>query len=177
LEQQKGHTLDNSEYLNDKKSILTIYSQTGNFKGSSFTFGAHSWISITDIQTGETTYYGTWGNTNNGGNYGFRENDSYEKETSEKCMSGEITNVEYRSVLINESQQEKLEKYINKMKKKDENAWGYWTPCSYFASKAWKKATGEELEDRHLCGLGYSDPNVLADSIREKNKIETNQKN
>ena len=71
-------------------------------------------------------------------------------------------------LLFDDKQQAKFDKYIAEMQKKGDNAWGYWYPCSNFAAKAWKKATGENLQDRHLFELGYSDPNVLADSIQNK---------
>ena len=45
-------------------------------------------------------------------------------------------------------------------------AWSLLRPCSSFASDVFSSSTGIVLQDRHLGGLGYSDPNVLYDSIR-----------
>ncbi|MCR5063303.1 MAG: hypothetical protein K6A89_08485 [Treponema sp.] len=177
---------------------LTIYSQRGvhslipktNENGyvlvdenenelypSSWFFGNHAWISFTEYETGETTYYGTWGHNQDGGNKGLRVNDPSEKYIAEHTLAGEDLNIEFRSVQLDAKQKAKLEKYIAKMKKKGDNAWDYWHPCSNFAAKAWKKATGEKLQDRHLFGLGYSDPNVLADSIQKKNEADNVKQN
>lgn len=53
-----------------------------------------------------------------------------------------------------------------------EKALSIWNPCSSFASKGWRIATGEKLKHRHWLGIGYSDPNVLANSIKMQNKKE-----
>ena len=163
---------------------LSIYSQRGTNnllpqridensvqKQSSWIYGNHSWISFTDAETGETTYYGTWGH-DIGGNFGLRINDSSEKHQSEANQNGIDLDIETRTRQLDDKQQKKLEKYISKVKKRGNKAWGMWYPCSNFAAKLWKKITKEKLKDRHLFGFGYSDPNVLADSIKKKNEAE-----
>ena len=157
---------------------LTIYSMRGDNPlsydpvtyedySTSLHSGMHSWISFTDDETGVTTYYGTWGHEN-GGNLGVRTNDLIEKGYSERAERIG-TKLQKREIQLDDKQQKELEKFIAKQKKRGASAWGFWHPCSNFASKAWKHATGEKLRDRHLGGLGYSDPNVLADSIEKKN--------
>jgi len=104
---------------------LTIYSQrgtnnllpqkideNGDQKQSSWIYGNHSWISFTDDETGETTYYGTWGH-DNGGNFGLRVNDSSEKYESEANQTGIDLDIETRTKQLDDKQQGKLEKYIS----------------------------------------------------------------
>ena len=157
----------------DKNGYVLVDENQNEINPSSWFYGNHAWISFTDDETGETTFYGTWGHDSDGcSNKGLRVNDPSEKYEAEQTLAGVDIGVEYRALQLDDKQQGKFEKYIAEMKKKGDNAWGYWYPCSNFAAKAWKKATGEKLQDRHLFGLGYSDPNVLADSIQNKNEAD-----
>ena len=67
---------------------------------------------------------------------------------------------------------EKIDEYRNM----GEDAWSAWSACSSFASDAWETAIGEDLQDRHLSSLGYSDPNVLHESIEKANKKDQEKK-
>jgi hypothetical protein len=57
---------------------------------------------------------------------------------------------------------------LSKRIRKGDNAWSNWSPCSDFATDVWNRFSDEKLQDRHFFGLGYSDPNVLAESIRKR---------
>ena len=75
-----------------------------------------------------------------------------------------------RSMHITDEQNKRFSDANSEFIKSDNWEWAPWAPCSHYAAKMWEAATGEHLEDRHLYGLGYSDPNVLADSIDAANE-------
>lgn len=140
---------------------MTIYSSEGKNKASSFSFGNHSWVGYKSDESGESHMYGTWGH-NQGGPKGLRQD-----TPAEFIYASDATS---RSKHISDEQEEKMYQMINDYRKKGENAWGKYSACSSFASNVWESATDEDLQDRHLFGIGYSDPNVLADSIKKENK-------
>ena len=78
-------------------------------------------------------------------------------DEQEKSMFGEIGDRATRGTLLTRG----MGGYIH--------VWSLTSPCSDFAADVWEAATGENLQDRHLWGLGLSDPSVLADSIDAAN--------
>ncbi|MDP3731771.1 MAG: RHS repeat-associated core domain-containing protein [Candidatus Omnitrophota bacterium] len=144
---------------------LTIYSMSGNNESSGSVYGDHSWQSYKKDDSNDTTYYGTWRSG------GLRENDALEEKWSTK------DGVAKREKHIDDAQEKKLDKAIKEEKAKGEGAWSPWSPCPDFATDTWKKVTGENLQDRHLGGFGYSDPNVLVKSINKANQNDQNNQN
>jgi hypothetical protein len=143
---------------------LTIHSLAGDDAYWSFSYGAHSWIEYTP-DGGNTLMYGTWGNCD-GGPMGFRKNTVAEFELT-KTGAGVS-----RTVYINDAQEKEMNNLITKYELKGTKAWSLRSACSSFASNVWYAATGEKLQNRHLLGLGYSDPNILVESIQTKNNID-----
>jgi RHS repeat-associated protein len=75
-----------------------------------------------------------------------------------------------KHAFISDQQEINMLLFIAQRRGMESDAWSTWSPCSDFASDLWHETTGERLQDRRLSGLGYSDPNVLADSIERANK-------
>ena len=105
--------------------------------------------------------FGTWGH-NIGGEKGLRENTQAEFDLISESVN--------RSTWINDFQEALMLSVISDYANEGEDAWSYWNPCSAFATDVWNTATGEYLQDRWLCGFGYSDPNVVSESIQEANE-------
>jgi len=72
-------------------------------------------------------------------------------------------------VWINDFQEMQLGGMLTQYANQGSRGWSFWSPCSSFAATVWNSTTGEHLQDRHFFGLGYSDPNTLADSIDQAN--------
>ncbi|HEX3047019.1 MAG TPA: RHS repeat-associated core domain-containing protein [Bacillota bacterium] len=150
---------------NGYSGTLTIYSYGG--AGADpycgvIVYGYHSWISYTPDNWGSGTYYYcTW----NG--YGVRDNASYDIDNSTN------PDVSTRSMYINDDQEFSMLTEIDSYRDQGVGAWSAWNACSGFASDVWYAGTGENLEDRNWGGNGYSEPNVLADSIDAANVNDT----
>jgi RHS repeat-associated protein len=141
---------------------LTIISSRGNNRYGSIGFGNHTLIVYQPDDSDITYKWGTWGREDYG--IGLKENFVHDFEyLDDSCASR-------RSKYIDDNQERILGKSLSKYNGKGPGAWSEWSPCSSFAANAWKAATGEDLADRHLGGLGYSDPNILADGIDRANR-------
>ena len=144
---------------------LIIISSEGNNQVGSVNFGNHSLLAFLPDDSDTTYTWGTWGREDIG-IVGLVEN--YEGDRN--YLESDCPKVKRRSLWISDAQQMELEKLVSRYFKKGKNAWSKWSACSSFASTVWNNVTGESLQDRHLQGLGYSDPNILANSINNANR-------
>ncbi len=123
--------------------------------------GTHSWLNYTDKKTGESRNFSTWGfvDKETGEPKGLRINaeNEWEERHNTWCLSVDITKTQYDRMT------NKIDEYF----RMGEKAWGKLKPCTHFSSDVFEYTTGINLQDRHLLGLGYSDPNVLYESIKQ----------
>lgn len=133
-----------------------IINSNGSGDGSSGSGGlsGHSWISYTP-DGGGTTTYGTWGPKSNPAGEGLLTDQEL------KFRPADAT----RSTHINDAQETKLYGVISDYGKRGASGWGYLSPCSSFASDAWKASTGESLNPNGP----YSNPSSLKNSIINAN--------
>ena len=133
---------------------LVIYA-TGVHDGSSGSGGlsGHAWISYTPDGGIETTY-GTWGNNPYGLGNGLHTN-------LERGRQGDAS----RSAHLDDKQEAALMDVIASYTAQGAGGWGYFSPCSSFASEAWNTATGESLSPYGP----YSNPSSLIISIMNAN--------
>ncbi|RUL70265.1 RHS repeat-associated core domain-containing protein [Dyella choica] len=134
--------------------LLVIHSN-GLHDGSSGSGGTsgHSWITYTPDNGNEMISYGTWGNNPDGQGNGIHEDIEIDRGLGDGDAS--------RSAHLDDDQESDLMDLINAYKKKGKKGWRYLSPCSSFAAKAWKAATGESLNP-----FGpYSNPSTLERSI------------
>jgi RHS repeat-associated protein len=131
---------------------LTIHSD----RGGGGLIDGHSWITWTPDATGERTSYGTYGNHPGGLPNGVIPGiDNTRNATTS------------RTVYMDDDAEARLAGFISDYANQGADAWSPTSPCSAFAAKAWDAATGERLPDRN--SVLISNPNTLADSIREAN--------
>jgi len=145
---QNGNTLLASGTL--------IINSNGAGDGSSGSGGlsGHSWISYTP-DGGGTTTYGTWGPKSNPAGEGLLPDQELNFRPADAT----------RSTHLNDAQETKLNGVISDYSKKGASGWGYLSPCSTFASDAWKAGTGESLNPNGP----YSNPSTLKNSIINAN--------
>ncbi len=143
------------DYSNDESS-----SSTGT-RDYSVTGMGHAWLELEEIDNNgemvEHNTYGTWnfdpfGLSSEGGLY----------TNAEKDREWDFS----RSTYITEEQANQLQEIVQEYEKKGDDAWGYLTPCSHFASETWEKVTNEKLDHD---GIFISTPGELGDSIQEAN--------
>jgi RHS repeat-associated protein len=119
---------------------LTVYSTTG-----------HSWVTYAP-STNSYAMTNTYGTFSSVGLY----TGTYSATTSTPS----------RSMTIDDAHEKLLMAFIESMCKKGLYAWGYLTPCSWFAAKAWSIGSGESLNHRDY---GLSQPKNLQKSIDQQN--------
>ncbi len=76
------------------------------------------------------------------------------------------TDIASFSVEISAAQEGSMMSFIAGVRTAGAEAWQCWSPCSDFASDLFRITTGINLQDRHWFGIGYSDPNILYNSIK-----------
>lgn len=130
--------------------ILKIHSN-----GAGPLSAGHSWIEYSPFD-GQSTTFGTWGNSPTGSGDGLLQN-----------AEGDRKSDATRICIIDDEQQRRLFKLINAYRDRGTQAWTLLTPCSTFASEAWEQATGEHLVHQTA---GVSTPSRLARSIIEANR-------
>jgi len=133
---------------------LTINSNgSGDGSIGSGGLSGHSWIGYTPDGNGSVTF-GTWGNNPNNLGNGLQTN-------LEQGRIGDAS----RSMHLDDKQESKLTELINNYRKQGADGWSYSSPCSTFASDAWKAGTGESLNPYGP----YSNPSTLKNSIINAN--------
>jgi RHS repeat-associated protein len=134
---------------------LTICSNGAN-DGASGSGGmsGHSWIIYTPDGSSIATTYGTWGNDPAGMGNGLHTN----LEQGRQCDTS-------RSSHVDNNQETNLYNLLHNSLNQGESGWGYFSPCSSFASNAWNTTTGESLNPYGP----YSNPSTLGNSIINAN--------
>ena len=151
--QNSGENISITAPPNGTSGLLTVYSNVNsNDTMSDVPIAGHSWISFTP-DGGETTTYGTWGNTNPSGLQQNKElAASYTSSRSDELAPNQVAAL-FATISV----------YANE----GSGAWGYLSPCSTFASSAWYSATSEFLDPTG--GGLFSTPTGLQTSIIKAN--------
>ncbi len=142
---------------------MTINSRT---QGNGIDDG-HSWIDIHSNQSGESTGYGTWGNTgpaNSSGNA--TSGGVMQNEEKARGMTSLDKDTVSRTVGLTADGLKAAMGEIGEFQAKGPGAWNAGAPCSTFAHDVWKAGTGEALA--YTKG-GISNPTSLAVSIVNAN--------
>lgn len=137
---------------------LTICSNFGS--GSSGSLSGHSWIIYTPDGSDVGTTYGTFGNNPNQSGNGLHSN--LERDRTGRPASCDAS----RSQQIDNNQETNLYDLLHAYLNWGDSGWGYFSPCSSFASNAWNAVTGEFLNPNN--GL-FSNPSTLGNSIVNAN--------
>jgi hypothetical protein len=134
-----------------------------SYSGDGGSTSGHSWIEYYHENSSSRVTFGTYGNNNGAqGVKGLNRNSELAYPSSAS-----------RSAYLNDHQEMLLMDYIIKVKASGEDGWSYLSPCSDFASDAWKAVTGEQLQDRNI--IGISNPTRLAESINNAGDVNNFQ--
>jgi RHS repeat-associated protein len=148
--------------------VLTIYAYRANIPiehAESLTRGGHSWIEYKKDGAEKSITFSTFPNK------GVTTNNEIDIRLCNE--SKDNPNIESRSTWINDFQEDLMMSEIQDYENTGTSVWSEWNPCSGFSTDVWNVSTGDYLEDRHLGGYGYSDPNVVGDSIKKANNDYT----
>jgi len=145
------------------RGIITIYSIEAHgyhkWHGSDLNVGEHAWIIYEDIETHKVFIWSIYPT------HGLVDWVDENRRLRPYAIAPDI-----RTALVDSKQEAALFAYIEQTRELKEKAYSIWSACSSFAANAWRVTTGEALDDRQYLAFGYSDPNVLSESIRKANQ-------